>query len=246
MRKVSPFFTIYDRKSKSIGTWRLEEKLDLLGLFDRIKGMQPLFSKNYPYLSKVLGEERKNYFIKKYESEFQNDFLMSSKALGDIQSYAETSFKLQLKSIFNHMAKWGPFLNGYVLFKEEVMSFVLPQEKSSVDQIKLGNATFLRLRQNLERKTFLKGEWRETLLSLNSPNSTVFILNWGGEYSPKKSLSDFYKDFFIPARWYFDYKDLFAFPLRIENMRTTFIFIGVIISYITAKPVVAIKAIRVK
>ena len=99
------------------------------------------------------------------------------------------------------------------------MSFVLPQEKSRVDQIKLGNATFLRLRQNLAKKTFFKGEWRETLVSLSSPNSFVFILNWGGEFSPKKSLSDFYKEFFIPARWYFDYKDLFAFPVRIQNMR---------------------------
>ena len=219
IRTVIPFFKIYDKESKTYGNWRIEKKLDLFGLFDRIKGMQPLFPKNYPSLSNTLEKERKDFFVKKYESEYQNKFLINSKTLDDIQKYAKISFNLQLKNIYNHMIEWGPFLGGYVLFKEKIMEFLVPHESSRIDQVKFGNSTFLRLRQNLAKKTFLKGEWRETLISLNSPNALVFILNWAGDFSPKKSLSDFYKEFFIPARWYFDYKDMFAFPLKMQNMR---------------------------
>ena len=219
IRTVIPFFKIYDKDSKTIGTWRIENQLNLFDIFDRIKGMQPLFSKNYPNLSSALEKERKQFFIRKYKGQYENKFLMDSKILEDIQKYTKISFNLQLKTIYNHMITWGPFLGGYVLFKEKIMDFILPHESSRVDQVKFGNATFLRLRQNLAKKTFLKGEWRETLISLSSPNSFVFILNWGGNFSPKKSLSDFYKEFFTPSRWYFDYKELFAFPLKIETMR---------------------------
>ena len=219
VRTVVPFFKIYDRDSKTMGSWRIERKLDLFELFDRIKGMQPLFSKNYPGLSKSLEKERKYFLIRKYEDQYQNSSLMDSTTLDDIKKYAKTSFNLQLKNLFDHMLKSGPFLSGYVLFKEKMMDFVPPHESSRVDQVKFGNAIFLRLRQNLSKKTFLAGEWRETLINLSSPNSFVFILNWGGSFSPKKSLSDFYKEFFTPARWYFDYKELFAFPLKKENIR---------------------------
>ncbi|MBG07778.1 MAG: hypothetical protein CME68_03410 [Halobacteriovoraceae bacterium] len=219
IRTVVPFFTIYDSDSKTSGSWRVESKLDLFELFDRIKGMQPLFTKNYPNLSSALEKERKLFFIREYDSGRENKSLMDSKTLGEIQKYTEISFNLQLRTIHNHMLKWGPFLGGYVLFKEKIMDFVQPHESSRVDQVKFGNAVFLRLRQNLSEKTFLKGEWRETLINLSSPNSFIFILNWTGDFSPKKSLSDFYKEFLIPARWYFDYKELFAFPLKIQNMK---------------------------
>ena len=49
-------------------------KIRPFGAFDRIKGMQPLFSKNYPYLSKVLGEERKTILSRSMRAIFKMIF----------------------------------------------------------------------------------------------------------------------------------------------------------------------------
>ena len=218
-RKIKPYFVIYDKESLSIGEWRLEKKIYLLTLFDRIKGIQPLFSKYYPNLSVLLDEERKDFSLKKYKGEYQAKFILNEKILEEIQRYSTISFELNLKNIYQHMVKNGPFFGGHILFKQSLLKFVPSWTEPRVDQIKLGNGIFLRLRQNFSNKSFLENEWRETLLSLNSHNSLIFSFKWSDGASPRKDIQSFYKDFFAPMIWYFDYKNLFAFPLKKENMK---------------------------
>ena len=117
------------------------------------------------------------------------------------------------------MVQNGPFFGGHILFKQSLLNFVQSWTEPRVDQIKLGNGIFLRLRQNFSNKSFLENEWRETLLSLNSHNGLIFSLKWSDGASPRKDIQSFYKGFFAPMIWYFDYKNLFAFPLKKENMK---------------------------
>ena len=218
-RKIIPFFTIYDTENSSLGEWRLEKKISLFDLFDKIRGLQPLFSKFYPGLSNVLDRPRRKFIPKNYKGEYQAKFFLNETIVNEIQEYATISFKLNWKNVYKHMIKNGPFFGGYILFKQSLLDFIPQRSRPRIDQISLGNGTFLRLRQDLRKKTFLENEWRETLLSLNSHNALLLSLKWSDGPSPRKSLVSFYQDFFAPMIWYFDYKKLFAFPLKEENMR---------------------------
>jgi hypothetical protein len=211
-RKVSPFLYIYDLKNKTIGKMKSVGELRLVSLLALGAKGNPLFNHYFPELGKILKSGGKKYNRIQYKSEFKDKHLLNPLARQEIKKLVRSAFELSVGNLIEHSWTHGPFIHGLVLLRRALVGKVDKGSIPNIDFVKIGNYEFLRLRQHFDEFTNPDNPVVESLIPMDTLNSSVFRLSWGSSREDSLSRDLFKKELLATTHWYFDYENVFDMP----------------------------------
>lgn len=219
-KKITPYFIIYDSKNNSDGYFKIKGTVPLLDVLENGKKGNPLFDSKYKELGKILGEKRSLFEKRDYQEKFNKRTLINRLGKEEIESLIQTSFELSYKSMLTHLLRNGPFIRGYVEVRNKLLSIADRNPTPEVDIVQMGAHKFLRLRQTLEKERLGQKPYTETLLPVTTHNALLYEFGWDKTIQDAISRRDFRESFFGVVDWYFDYKDVFKFPEKLEDFKS--------------------------
>jgi len=202
-KEILPSLIFYDLASRTYGGLEKVGALDLRSALVEFKAESFFFGHHYPALDKVLKEDAKEYAVRKYDKSFRHQKILSVAEEGELNRLVMDSLSLNLSQVFPHIAKSGPFLSAYIHFRKKFMASLKNPNLLQGDIIAMGNYHFLRFQKKA------KGQ-AELLIPLGTLNAQVYEFFW--QHSEKNPRADFRQTFFNVVDWYFDYKNVFAYP----------------------------------
>ncbi|MBT7610502.1 MAG: hypothetical protein HN576_12155 [Bacteriovoracaceae bacterium] len=219
-KKITPYFIIYDTKNNADGYFKITGTVPLLDvMLVGIKG-NPLFKSKYPELFKILNEQRSIYEKRPYQEKYNKRTLINKLAGEQIEDLIQTSFELSYSSVAKHFFSNGPFIRGYVEVRNRLLGIVNKAATPEIDIIQMGAHKFLRFQQKLIKDRPGQKPYLETLLPISTHNALLFEFGWNKDIQDAISRRDFRESFFGVVDWYFDYKNVFNYPARLEDFKS--------------------------
>jgi len=188
---MTPMFSVYDSQLKVFADIRMIKRISLEGLIQYFTKGNPFVSLQYPILTK-----------EKRASQDENEFR------GQLLKWTRDSFTLSVKSIFK-----SPLLvPSLVEFRKYLLSILRAGAVPEVDLLEMGNATFLRFRQNFEKHLEVTDHFIETYLPLIDDEVVMWEIIWKRNLDDALSRKEFMSSFFSSAEWYYGDKDIYDLP----------------------------------
>ncbi len=195
--RIRPFLGIYDRKNNALGFLKKEAQIDWIGLVQLAQRGNPFFNSSYPFLAGELSSK-------------QN---FSDQALSELEELVIAALELSFENVFNHVAKHGPFLSGYVDLRQALLGLLDAGAKVQADNMNLGDRRFLRFRQLFDEVPSIEKKYREILIPLGSTQGTILRYEWDASIEGAVTRRDFASAFFAQVQWQ---KARETFPLKEE------------------------------
>ena len=215
-KKIRPFLIIYDRHNKKMGQFKLDRKVDFLSILEKGRWGNPLFQHDYPLIGKLLNRDRQAYRRMPYLEKYDGNPLIDVKTQKEIEFFIEEVFSTKIPKIWFHLITRGPFVRGYWKVKESLLNLVPSEVQSKIFLFSFGDQKFLRFRQIY---SMLEYPLRDTYMPIGTKNAMIFHIMW--EDGSQKMNDIFLKKFFYSTKWYFDFDNVFSFPVD-ENRLTPF------------------------
>lgn len=205
-----PNMAIYDSKYDSTINFASGGDINLLKVLKKGRSFNPLFYARYPLLAKLVASNKSTR--KPYHPEFGGRTTLDSKVKKEILTLITNSFELKVSTIFDHIISNGPFINGNIAVRNEILSNI-QYESTPVIQLKeYGDQTFLSFLEATD------GGMNKSLLSLSSLNPILLKIKVSSDEKNKDAvLKDFEKFFLGSSSWFFDYDDIFQVPLNSDD-----------------------------
>jgi len=219
-KKIKPYLWLYDHKTQKDAFIKIEERFSLLGLLENAKLGNPLLKKQYPNLFKTLGEKRERFLKRKYEKEYENKKILTEEVSLEIQDLIYKSLRLGSGSLIGHVFEEGPFIRGFTAVRDKIIEKSFKGAVPEIDFGKIGNQNFLRFKQLFEEKVFLDKRMVETYIPIETNNSLTLRFYWGEDLKSALSRKNFRETFLHSIDWYFDYFNIFDFPLVSDEVNT--------------------------
>jgi len=216
-RKISSFLHVYDVKNKSLGRMKNVGDFKLIKLLELGSKGNPLFSHYFPEISKIIKTNGTKYSRVPYKKSFKQKLLLNPIARREIKSLIRSAFELRVSNLIEHTWSYGPFIHGLVLLRRSLVGKIEKGSLPTVDFVTLGNYQFLRLRQVFDHLESTDQPVVESLIPIETINSSVIRLSWGTSTADRQSRELFRKEVLATARWYFDYKDTFKVPTSADE-----------------------------
>ncbi len=209
--KVNPFLMIYDRETFQVTEMKITKRINLFDLLSKAKTGNPLFYAKYPQLFKAMGDDQSNFEIQKYQTSFRKKTLLKRGVQSEIEQLIQSSFELSLKNALGHLIANGPFVRGYVIVRNELLSLLDRDSIPEVDLVEIGNYRFLKMNLITKREVEKRVE---TYIPLGTMNGVVLQMVYPNSLDAKRSRAAFNESFLGMIDWHFDYKDIFDMPTK--------------------------------
>tara|TARA_Y100000590_G_scaffold470768_1_gene669779 strand:- start:845 stop:2479 length:1635 start_codon:yes stop_codon:yes gene_type:complete len=219
-KKIKPYLWLYDHKTQKDAYIKIEERFSLLSLLENAKLGNPLFKKQYPILFDTLGQKREQFLKRKYEKAFENKKILSEEVSLEIQDLIYKSLRLGSGSLIAHVFREGPFIRGFTEVRNKIIEKSFKGAVPEIDFGKIGNQNFLRFKQLFEEKVFLDKRMVETYIPIETNNSLTLRFYWGEDLKSALSRKNFRESFLHSIDWYFDYFNIFDFPISSEEVNS--------------------------
>lgn len=219
-KKIKPYLWLYDLKKKRDAFIKIETRFSLMKILDKARLGNPFFDKQFPHLSSALKGKRGDYSKVKYERRFESDTLFNEEVKENISELVKSSLALGSGNIVKHLLSFGPFIRGFVIVRNEILSKSFEGVPPEVDFGKIGSQSFLRFKQLFDEKAFFNKRMIETYIPLETNNSVVLRFYWGEDLASALSRKSFKESFLQSMVWYFDYINVFPFPKRADEIST--------------------------
>lgn len=211
-KRIRPYLVVHDLERGTQGNFKLKRRFSLLKVIQISSKYDPFFAIFYPELFKVINRPSDYYAVKKYDPSFGDNKLLNPIARREIQKLIQTSFELSFKGVFQNIHRIGPFISGHIKVRNLLLSLVDSTVPPTVDIVKLGNYNFLRFKQSYENLGDEQKNYRESLIPIETLNSSVLTLEWGTNVKDALSRKDFKSKFLAASKWFFDYSSVFELP----------------------------------
>lgn len=195
---MTPMFSVYDTNLKIKSDVRMIKRLSLEGLVKHFTKGNPFVGVSFPHLS--------NPSLKsKDSSDFKKELL----------NWTKTSFSLNAQNIL----KYPMLAPSLVEYRKYLLSQLRPGAVPEVDLVEMGNATFLRFRQNFKKQLELPDQFIETYLPLIADEVVMWEMVWNRGLDDALARKEFLSSFFASAEWFYGDKDLYDLPTNELDMR---------------------------
>ena len=208
--KTKPLVLFYDQEKKVYADLKIKKVVGLLDILKQSKTGNPYFSETFSELDRILESPRKNYERRNFVD--SDEPLINPLGREQMREAIQASFELSLKNMFWHVYERGPFLRGFVLLRNSLLSLVDSTVAPEVDFLELGDVTFFRMKQIYSRDRLAEGTYKETLIPVHSHYAPVYEFTWDKTLNSAVSRKMFYRSFFSASEWFFDYRGVFSFP----------------------------------
>ena len=187
-RKMTPYLSLYDRQSKSVGQWRVRGQLLWPKILAKGGKGNPLFYRSYPFRDEK-----------------------------SLSSIVQTSLQLDPSQVGEHALKHGPFLSGYLSIAHHLLDLLEPGKKE-VDLVQGGDHLFLRFQQQTLALSPSLKQHLETWIPLQSLQGVVMEFIWDRDLLTSLGRKAFLESFLSEAQWFFDSKDSLVFPQELSQI----------------------------
>jgi len=215
-KDIKPFMIFYDLQSKSFGSLYNRGTLDVRNIIHGMEKESYLFEQNYPHLVRLLKEDSLEFSVRDYDDSFRNNKVLGKKYADELKQLVEDSLSLNLKNLFGHIIKKGPFVREFIHFRKDLIEKVGSQNVLNADLVTMGNYEFLRFKKEGGEFGRDKDGITEILIPSGTINAKIYEFFW--EYTDDNVRDDFRGTFFSVVDWYFDYKNIFPLPENIKDM----------------------------
>ncbi|GAB4021605.1 MAG: hypothetical protein Fur0010_24660 [Bdellovibrio sp.] len=188
---MTPMFSVYDTQLRRKADVRMIKRLSIEGLVKHFTKGNPFVMLSFPDLSKGF-----------------NSSLNSVRFKNQLVEWTRTSFSLNAQNIFKN-----PLLApSLVEFRKYLLQQLRPGAVPEVDLVEMGNATFLRFRQNFEKHVEWSDQFVETYLPLIADEVVMWEMVWSRSLDDALSRKEFMTAFFSSAEWFYGDQDIYQLP----------------------------------
>ena len=207
-KRIRPLLVVYDRQHKKVGRFKFTDKVDLLSILGKGRWGNPLFQFYYPKISQLVARDRRHYARMPYLEKYDGNPLIDVNTQKEIKLFIEDVLNTKFSKIGIHLISKGPFARGYREVKRDLLDLVRGDTRPEASLHSLGDQGFLRFRQVY---SMLENPVRDAYVPLGTGNAVKLRIVW--EDGTKEMEKIFLRDFFHNAKWYFDFDNIFSFPV---------------------------------
>ena len=207
-KKIKPFLIIYDRHNKKVGRFKIAGQIALLSILEKGGWGNPLFRYHYPMISKLLAQDRKNYARVPYLEKYDGNPLIDVRTQKEIEVFMVDALNTDFSKMWIHLITKGPFARGYWEVRRDLMGLIQREVRPEIFLFSLGDQRFLRFRQVY---SILENPLRDIYIPIGTGNAMIFRSVWEEGASEMEEI--FLKEFFYSTKWYFDFDNIFSFPV---------------------------------
>lgn len=209
--KLRPYLLIYDKREKVYFEFQLDASLRMGALIQKSQQGFPFWDKSFSELSNTYS------VMNEQQSRGETSFMFKAQACKELEELVRSSFSLSLNTLVDHTFRYGPFLKGFIEVRQSILGIVGPEIPPEVDLYKLGDSSFLRLRQ-LHDFSHRKKAVKQTYIPLCVTKAPVLTLTSDSNMPSAVSRRDFLRDFFQQAEWEFTNQISNPLPLSFQDI----------------------------
>ncbi|MFN8371059.1 MAG: hypothetical protein U0T83_10610 [Bacteriovoracaceae bacterium] len=191
-KKITPYFEIYNKEEDLIGSFKVINEVNILGLMKQFKRDNFLTFKFYPKLDEFLNAKKQTP-SKEINLLFEQIFT--------------TAFELKAANMVEHVEQWGPFVKSYLNLRKGFLNIFPVENIKELKIIRLGNSDFYWTEEGKSKYFFPKNTFAPLL----------FQLSWEKGAKVKAVEQEFIKSFFGNSEWFFDKNKISQLPESIET-----------------------------
>ncbi|MBL7666125.1 MAG: FHA domain-containing protein [Bacteriovoracaceae bacterium] len=191
-KKIIPYLQIIDKQDSSKISFNLFKNFSFNKLLIIDNEMNPFFRKSYPITNEFIhdiGRINKNFTNKRWTESTK------LRLNEEIENVFKKSFSLDMSTLGHFIQENGPFIKGYVEFREAVLYMLDYPDITEINVVRLGNTRFFRFIEDNRAANL-----RHYLIPINAEHGVIYRVT----FDSRNFVKSFYDKFLTLTQWNFN------------------------------------------